>query len=278
MKILVTGATGFIGNYVIEELLKKEFQVIATSRNIEKAKEKSWFKKVIFIEHDLNVVEDNLFHKFHEPDLLIHLAWNGLPNYKKLFHIETELMNQYNFIKNLIVSGLTNVNITGTCFEYGMLDGQLNEELVINPQNPYAIAKNSLRIFIEQLQREYPFNFKWMRLFYMYGKGQNENAIIPQLQNAIDRNETVFNMSLGEQIRDYLSIEEIAKHIVNVSLQYNTNGIINISSNEPIKIIELVKKYLLDTKQTISLNLGFYPYPDYEPFSFWGDNSKLKNI
>ena len=278
MKILVTGATGFIGNYVIEELLKKEFQVIATSRTIEKAKEKSWFKKVIFIEHDLNVVEDNLFQKFHEPDLLIHLAWNGLPNYKKLFHIETELMNQYNFIKNLIVSGLTNVNITGTCFEYGMLDGQLNEELVVNPQNPYAIAKNSLRIFIEQLQREYLFNFKWMRLFYMYGKGQNENAILPQLQNAIDRNETVFNMSLGEQIRDYLSIEEIAKHIVNVSLQNNTNGIINISSNEPIKIIELVKKYLLDTKQTISLNLGFYPYPDYEPFSFWGDNSKLKNI
>ena len=46
MKILVTGATGFIGNYVIEELLKQEFQVIATSRNIEKAKEKSWFEKV----------------------------------------------------------------------------------------------------------------------------------------------------------------------------------------------------------------------------------------
>lgn len=278
MKILVTGATGFIGNYVIEELLKQEFQVIATSRNIEKAKEKSWFEKVIYTEYDLNNVEDNLYHKFNEPDLLIHLAWNGLPNYKKLFHIETELMNQYHFIKNLIVSGLTNVNITGTCFEYGMLDGQLYEELVVSPQNPYAIAKNSLRIFLEQLQPEHSFKFKWMRLFYMYGKGQNENAILSQLQNAINKHETVFNMSLGEQIRDYLPIEEVAKHIVNVSLQNNTNGIINISSNEPIKIIDLVKKYLLDTKQTISLNLGFYPYPDYEPFSFWGDNTKLKNI
>jgi dTDP-6-deoxy-L-talose 4-dehydrogenase (NAD+) len=278
MKILVTGATGFIGNYVIEELLKQEFQIIATSRNIEKAKEKSWFKKVIYIEHDLNNVEDNLFHKFNEPDLLIHLAWNGLPNYKKLFHIEKELMNQYHFIKNLVVSGLTNVNITGTCFEYGMLDGQLNEELVVSPQNPYAIAKNSLRIFLEQLQLEYSFKFKWMRLFYMYGKGQNENAILSQLQNAINKHESIFNMSLGEQIRDYLSIEEVAKHIVKVSLHNNTNGIINISSNEPIKIIDLVKKYLLDTKQTISLNLGFYPYPDYEPFSFWGDNTKLKNI
>lgn len=68
---------------------------------------------------------------------------------------------------------------------------------------------------------------------------------------------------------NYLPVEKVAEHIVEVALQNKTTGIINISSNKPIKIIDFVQNYLKENNVTISLNLGFYPYPDYEPFIFW---------
>jgi dTDP-6-deoxy-L-talose 4-dehydrogenase (NAD+) len=73
-------------------------------------------------------------------------------------------------------------------------------------------------------------------------------------------------------------VETVANYLVESSLQTEVDGIINLCSNNPIKIIELVSQYLLNTKQTITLNLGFYNYPDYEPFAFWGDNTKLISI
>ena len=91
MKVLVTGATGFIGYYVIHALLEKQVDIIATSTSSEKAMTKDWFDKVDYIEHDLAAHTDSLYEKFHSPDAIIHLAWRGLPNYKKPFHIEEEL-------------------------------------------------------------------------------------------------------------------------------------------------------------------------------------------
>ncbi len=279
MKVLVTGATGFIGNYVIEELLKYDVEIIATSTSKNKAETKSWYSKVKYVEHDIRNASKGLFEKFHMPDTVIHLAWRGLPNYKNLFHVEEEMMTQYFFLKQLIQEGINNINITGTCFEYGMQEGCLFEDKnIANPSNSYAIAKDSLRKLLMLLQGNQSFALKWMRLFYTYGAGQSGNSILSQLQLALDKNESVFNMSKGEQIRDYLPIEEVAKNIVTCALQSTVDGIINVCSNTPIKIIDLVKKYLIDRNKTISLNLGFYQYPDYEPFSFWGDNSKLKQI
>lgn len=279
MRVLVTGATGFIGTHVINELIKRDVEIIATSRSERRAKLKSWYSGVTFVEHDIQHTTGNLFSKFHKPDIVIHLAWSGLPNYKNLFHIESELHKQYSFIRKLVGDGLSNLNITGTCFEYGMQEGLLNEEgNLARAENSYALAKDSLRKFLQLLQQENSFAFKWLRLFYMYGSGQNENSILSKLQSAIDQNDHTFNMSGGQQVRDYLPVEEVARHIVTCSLQTKTQGIINISSNNPVKIVDLVNRYLIERNKTISLNLGFYPYPDYEPFSFWGDNTKLNNI
>lgn len=278
MKVLVTGATGFIGNYVVKELLNREQKVIATSSNQGKAINFDWFNKVEYIQQDIHHISGNLVETFSNPEALIHLAWSGLPNYKKLSHIEDEMLPQFLFIKNLVSNGLKNINIVGTCFEYGMQEGKLSETMQADPMNAYSIAKDTLRKCVELLQQESSFSLKWLRLFYMYGQGQNERSILAQLQKSIDEKQSVFKMSLGEQIRDYLPVEMVAKYIVDCSLQSSIDGIINIASNKPIKIIKLVETYLNKTKQTISLNLGAYPYPDFEPFSFWGDNTKLLKV
>ncbi len=279
MKFLVTGATGFIGNHLINELLNdSKNQIIATSRDIEKAKKCEWYGKIIYIEYDINSndIGINLYELFEEPDYLIHLSWDGLPNYNSLIHIEKNIYNNYFFIKNLIENGLKNISVTGTCFEYGMVNGKLSEDMQSQPSNSYAIAKNTLRIFIEELNKNYEFDFRWIRLFYMYGKGQSKKSLLSLVDNAIKSNEKSFNMSRGEQLRDYLHISEVVSNIVCIVKNNNLNGIVNCCSGEPISIRSLVELYLEEKNYSMKLNLGYYPYSIYEPMAFWGDNRKLK--
>jgi nucleoside-diphosphate-sugar epimerase len=277
MKILVTGATGFVGRHVINELLKYDHQIIATAR---KSTLHSNNEKVKYTFLDLDNLDktENYFSHFDNPDLLIHLAWQGLPNYKSLFHFENNLPSHYSFLKNMVMNGLKNLVVTGTCFEYGMKEGGLSEEMISDPQNPYALAKDTLRKFLFELSKKNEFSCKWIRLFYMYGEGQNPNSLLSQLQVALANGDKQFNMSGGEQERDYLPVEKVAEYIVAVALQNEVEGIINCCSGKPIKIKELVTNYLKENNADIRLNLGYYPYTDYEPMSFWGDDTKLKQI
>ena len=281
--ILITGASGFIGHYVIEYLVehhKHEYSVIATSSNIEKVKDAEWFKLVDYVPFDLTKINssENYFDYFNKPDKLIHLAWEGLPNYKSLFHFEGNLQRHYSFIKNLVQYGLSDITVTGTCFEYGMQEGCLTESLSSEPANPYALAKDTLRKFLGELKKQHPFSLRWIRLFYMFGEGQNKKSLIAQLDAAIDRGDKIFNMSGGEQVRDFLPVDEMADIIIKIALQNKVTGIINCCSGNPVTVKNLVLAHLTKRKADIKLNLGYYPYPDYEPMAFWGDTKKLNSI
>jgi len=133
MKILVTGATGFVGNQIIKQLLENyNHQIVATAIEDEIFVKNnfSWFSNVRYIAQNLDEKDDNYFDFFEHPDLIIHLSWAGLPNYKELFHIEKNLMTNYFFIKNLVENGLKNVVCIGTCFEYGLQNGCLLNQVL----------------------------------------------------------------------------------------------------------------------------------------------------
>ncbi|MEI6947702.1 NAD(P)-dependent oxidoreductase [Paraflavisolibacter sp. H34] len=278
--VLVTGASGFIGQHVITDLLKEGYAVIATSSSEARAAVQPWFRQVRYLPFDLGnfAPEVNYYEYFQRPDHMIHLAWEGLPQYKSLFHFEENLPRHYAFLKNMVTNGLTDLSVTGTCLEYGFHEGCLQEEMMTDPGNAYALAKDTLRKFLQQLQKVQPFSLKWIRLFYMFGKGQNPNSLFSQLDRAIERNEPAFNMSGGEQVRDYLPVADVAAYIRAIALQDQVTGLINCCSGQPVQLKDLVALYLQEKKSDISLNLGYYPYLDYEPMRFWGDNSRLQTI
>jgi nucleoside-diphosphate-sugar epimerase len=279
-KILVTGATGFIGNYVIQELLLKDCMVIATSSDQAKAMNTAWYSQVKYIPFNLKELDNSvdLYTLFGEPTALIHLAWEGLPNYKNPIHVEENLPRQYAFLSNMINNGLNDLLVTGTCFEYGMQEGCLREDMETRPANAYGVAKDQLRKQLEVLAAQRQIHLKWVRLFYMYGKGQSANSLFSQLDRALANAESVFNMSGGEQERDYLPVEEAAANIVAIALQNKVKGIINCCSGIPVAVKDFVLGYLKTNGQNIRLNLGYYPYNDYEPMIFWGDIQKLKKV
>ena len=279
MKVLVTGASGFIGNYVVHELNRAKHSVVVLTTGLEKVEGKDWYDDVTTIVHDIHgASDDDLYVKFGRPDLMIHLAWGALDDFRSNDHLDVVLPSHKKFVSNLIENGLKHVSIIGTCFEYGMQEGELSEEADSQPTMAYPVAKNSLREYCEGLSAEHDFLFHWIRLFYMHGEGQNPKAIIPLLEKALADNEPVFNMSRGEQERDYLHVSDVAKIIVRIALQDKVSGIVNCCSGKPISIKQLVEDHLSKTGKSMELNLGYYPYPDYEPFKFWGSTKKLDSI
>lgn len=278
MKIAVTGATGFIGKYVLKELSKYSVEVIALVRNTANISLENFDAKIFQL--DLYNPPDGLFDLLGCPDVLIHLAWGGLPNYSSLHHFEEELPKQYQFLKGLIQSGLSNLVVSGTCFEYGMQLGCLKETFPTVPNTSYGYAKNGLRCQLEYLKYQHPFRLVWTRLFYMYGNGQHKNTIFSQLKHSVQNQSEVFNMSGGEQLRDYLHVSDIAKILVKLALKkkYKDVGIVNICSGKPISIRTLVEHWINSNGWKIALNLGYYPYPEYESMAFWGDREKLDSF
>lgn len=272
----MTGATGFIGSHVVEALLRRDVEVIATSRDKNKAELLGWYKKVRYIPYDMNILHKEVFDELGRPDILIHLAWEGLPNYQAVFHKEKNLPVHCSFLENMVKGGLKKLVVIGTCLEYGMKTGCLSEDMKPEPIVPYAQAKDDLRRYLEKLKDKMHFELIWVRLFYMFGPGQSERSLLPQLQKAIDRGETSFNMSKGQQLRDYLPVEEVAENIVRISLQNKVSGVINCCSGRPISVRDFVQGHLKKMGKKIDLNWGYYPYLDYEPMEFWGDTRRLK--
>lgn len=264
MKIAVTGATGFIGRHVLAALKNTGEEVVTVSRHT---------GSVIM---DIAKLSQDSYAQLGCPDVLIHLAWDGLPNYKSLHHFETELPKQYLCLKQLIESGLPKLVIAGTCFEYGMQSGALSADSILQPTNPYGYAKAALHQQLRFLQQTKSFQLSWARLFYLYGAGQAASSLYSQLQQAIARGDKTFNMSGGEQLRDFLPVEIAAQQLVQLALT-DHNETVNICSGQAISVRRLVEQWCSEKNSDIHLKLGYYPYPDYEPMAFWGKKSLQEN-
>lgn len=276
VNILVTGAAGFIGRHVVAALLSRGHQVTAVDRDEHRARRTVWYNQCRFIACDIHRPMTSPRGVFGNAEAVIHLAWPGLPDYNALFHYEVNLPADYRFLKSLITDGYSQLLVTGTCLEYGMQNGCLKEEMTTRPANPYATAKDTLRKFLEMLKREIPFTLQWARLFYMNGEGQHSTSLLALLDRAIEQGDLTFKMSGGEQLRDYLPVEQVAFHLAAIVENRKFDGVINVCSGKPISVRKLVESHIAERQAGIRLNLGHHPYPDYEPMAFWGDASRLQ--
>ncbi len=277
MKIAVTGSNGFIGRHVIESLLRQPgVEVVAASRQPpDPSVQSSGIRHVTL---DMADPSSGDYDRLGRPDVLIHLAWAGLPNYKSLHHFETELGRQYRFIETLTRAGLPAIVCSGTCLEYGMRSGELDEGSSPGPQTSYGFAKDALRRQLVFLRETRHFNLAWARLFFMYGEGQSPHSLYSQLVAAARRGDRFFRMSGGEQLRDYLSVADVASSLVGLAMRASDAGVVNVCSGRPVTIRSLVAGWVDDNNWEIELDLGHYPYPDYEPMAFWGRNERLKRV
>ena len=276
MRVAITGASGFVGQHVLRELQSRDLDIVVTSRSSGRSFVENAMTETVQI--DIAKEQSDPYQRMGAPDVLIHLAWNGLPNYQSRAHVEIELPAQLRFLKACLASGLKKLVVTGTCFEYGTTSGEISEDMKADPCTQYGVAKNTLREQLEDLKSMCPFQLAWLRLFYLYGPGQSRNSLYSLLTNAILQGDAEFDMSGGEQIRDFLPIQEAARIIVDLALPPSDMGIVNVCSGTPITVRDLVGTWITEKHSSITMNLGRLPYSDIEPMSFWGNRSKLDFI
>jgi len=209
---------------------------------------------------------------------MIHLAWGGLPNYLDASHLEQELPRQLTFLNSCLDNGLERLTVTGTCQEYGMREGVMRESDVAVPATAYAQAKDRLLIRLNESPLRNSFGLNWLRLFYLYGHGQSSSSLYSQLRAAIATGAPRFDMSGGQQVRDFLPIEVAAEYIAAISVGCRDAGVVNICSGRPKTVHETVTEWIRGCGASIVLNRGVYQYPTYEPFAFWGDATKLESL
>jgi dTDP-6-deoxy-L-talose 4-dehydrogenase (NAD+) len=274
VKVAVSGATGFVGRHVVAALERAGATPTLWLGPESELPDRWRQHRVARI--DVHAPPADAFAQLGAPDALVHLAWQGLPNYGSLHHFEHEGPAHYAVLKALVEQGLGALVVAGTCFEYGMQSGPLDEAKPALPANAYALTKDTLRRELEQLQRNRSFAFTWARLFYLHGEGQAETALWPQLRRAAESGAATFPMSGGEQLRDYLPVEQAASNLAALALQRHGHGVVNVCSGAPIAVRTLVERWIAEHSWSIRPELGRYPYSAHEPMAFWGDATKLR--
>lgn len=234
MKIFLTGGTGFIGRHLIP--LMEQHQILLVGR------------------HDANINNPNLkfiksdlkdFGKWKEqveefsPEACIHLAWSDLPDYSLPKCIE-------NFDTNMqLLDFLTLINckrifVAGTCWEYGETQGSVNEDIQPEALNLFAAFKTAIRLIGKQLAATHNINFIWGRLFFVYGPGQRSTSLIPSCYQQL-LNGDILELRNPNAVNDFIHVSDVAKAILKLIEDPLANGIFNIGTGKPQKVIEICK-------------------------------------
>ena len=242
MKILVTGAAGFVGSFVCRKLIAEGHSVTAAiepgSTTIRLADLAGTYRPV---EIDLfRAPQFDLDQLASGIDLAIHAAWYAVPG-KYLTSLEniTALSGSLNLMATLWKSGCRKVVGIGTCVEYRMDTRPLREDSPCEPSILYAAAKWSTFLTGQQLARQLGGAFAWARLFYLYGPQEAPARLIPDLATNLLQGKRVA-VTEGRQIRDYLHIEDVASAIVAIALS-DVEGPCNIGSGEATSVREIIE-------------------------------------
>jgi dTDP-6-deoxy-L-talose 4-dehydrogenase (NAD+) len=276
MKVALTGGTGFIGQHVRKLLAKTNHEVLLVVREQAKIGELGANEK--FVTADISEDRNDWFNCLGRPDVLLHLAWGGLPNYLDSYHVDVELPSQVKFLNNLIIGGLCQLVVTGTCYEYGLTSGALVESQETNPNTPYGIAKDRLRKSLSDLRSEFEFELTWARIFYPYGDGQSEMSIYSQLRVAMLKGDQQFKMGSGKQILDFISVEKVASALVYLSTRCAGVGLVNVGSGEPQSVLDFVNDQIRVLGAQLEPLVGALPDRNFESQAFWADTTKSQSL
>lgn len=210
-----------------------------------------------------------------EPETVILLSWPGLPNYQQSFHVTKNLPATLHLVEQLIAAGLKRIVVAGTCYEYGLQNGALQEYQPTDPLNFYAIAKDSLRRSVANICDQHKVCWSWLRIFYPFGDGQNPKSLLPSLEQAVQSRYTSFPMSSGRQLRDFIHVDKVADILLLLAIHPLAKGIYNGGTGDACSLREFVEFKIRELGADIKLECGVYPDRQDEPLAFWADVSRL---
>lgn len=272
MRVFITGGTGFIGKYTVDALLNRGFEVMMLVRNIEGN----------FIKHNnLYVVKGELsqIHRIKKqvkefaPDTVVHLAWEGIPDYSFAMG-EKNLLYGINLLKLCSEVKCKCFIGMGSCWEYETKQGMISENDQISAENGFKAVKNSLRLLSEGFCKENNIKFYWLRLFYVYGSGQKSTSLIPYIINCFKEGKQP-ELNGIDNANDFVYVKDVAKAIIEVIQKQPIQHIFNIGSGKAVQVLEVLKRVAKEMKVEVDVSL----YKKQEnPICFWADLNKITSL
>lgn len=271
--ILVTGANGYIGRHVVEELSAWDAKVVTL--DVSDSHQEGVMRHIVA---DILSPEFRIMDYFENvPDICLHLAWRNGFQHSAPSHM-LDLSGHYRFIEHLIEHGVPQVAVMGSMHEVGYWEGSVTDETPCNPQSLYGIAKDTLRRATLLRSSGTSTAVQWLRGFYLYGDDGNSQSIFGKIMHAADEGEEKFPFTSGLNKYDFLSIEELAHQITACIMQDEVLGIINCCSGKPVRLADQVEEFIRDHDLPISLEYGAYPDRAYDSPAIWGDATKIASI
>lgn len=194
MKILVTGANGYIGRHIVRQLLEQGHEVTACDIRLNEVDKRATLKEFDILS---GVYSDNLYEEFGKPDVCLHMAWRNGFVHNSPTHIG-DLSNHYKFLTALLDSGLKHLAVMGTMHEVGYYEGAIDENTPCNPISFYGIAKDTLRRCMILSAKSHDCLLQWIRAYYIVGDDLKSNSIFAKLRTAALEGKTHFPFTSGK--------------------------------------------------------------------------------
>lgn len=271
MKILVTGANGYLGSGIVEAILNSGNDVVAVDFQVDYIDDRA--EKVA-----ANLFEiENPYEYFGRPDVLCHLAWrDGFVHYSNV-HID-DLPAHFAFIKKMVEAGCKHIAAMGSMHEIGFFEGSIKENTPCHPTTPYGIGKNALRDLTAMLCKQNNCVFQWMRGYYIVGNSKYSSSIFSKITAAVEEGKKEFPFTLGQNQYDFIDYPEFCAKVAGVVGQSQEQGIINICSGRPEKLADRVERFIKENNYDIKLQYGVFPDRPYDSKAIWGDSTKIEKI
>lgn len=287
MKILVTGAAGFVGDYLVDSLATRGHKVFAGVTTSGSIIGKFGVEEIMLDILNKNNIKSVL--EYANPDVIVHLAaqsnvqlsWGNPSN-----TLETNVVGTANIIEVVsVVSQKTKIISIGSSEEYGLTAkdyDSLTETLPCNPQNPYAISKYAAGQATLQLGKKHNINTVHVRAFNHFGPGQKRGFVVSDFASQISeielgKKEPVIKVGNLEASRDFTDVRDIVDSYCLIIENETKSGIYNVSSGVGRKISEILETLLENSKLSIEVVVDKEKFRPVEVKEFVGNNQKIRD-
>jgi len=268
MKLFVTGGTGFIGAHFINSAIDDGHDIIALQRESGRKRIKSKSEpKWIYGNLDGDYGE-----VFQECDMLVHLASAGVSPQPTTWSecLKENVLNSMLLCEKAVNHGIKKIVVSGTALEYGISASRyykIPPNAPLEPIGAYASSKAAFFELIHGMAIERNISLSYLRLFTVYGEGQFENNLWPSLYKAAVLGND-FKMTMGEQVRDFISVEDVAREILKIvnsdDFDYERPRVMNIGTGDARTVLEFAEYWWKKWNATGKLLPGSIPYREGE--------------
>lgn len=273
-KILVTGATGFVGRQVVRVLSGKGIQLRLVVRDEKMIRADSLMEDCeIVTTPDLFAENSQWWEKQCKGvDAVVHIAWYAEPGeYLQSSKNMDCLVGSLNLARGATQAGVRRFIGVGTCFEYDLSVGFLSVDTPLKPVTPYASSKAALYLALDTWLQAHSVEFVWCRLFYLYGEGEDPRRLAPYLRAKLEKGQPA-ELTSGSQIRDYLDVAVAGRMIADVVLS-DQIGPVNICSGVPVTVQQFAEKIAQEYGRSDLLFFGARAENTTDPACVIGKNN-----